>query len=234
MTKILIVTTSHEALGDTGQRTGVWLEELAVPYYAFIDFGATVTLASIKGGPVPLDPRSMTGEETLPGAAKRFLVDDNAMATLRAAPSVRDAESASYDAIFLPGGHGCMWDMPTCEPLARIVARLFEAGGVVAAVCHGPAGLISARTADGAPLVNGRTLTSFTDEEERAAGLDKVVPFLLEKYLRELGADFQSTKPFTPHAMRDGTLVTGQNPASSRLVADHVIDLLRGQSHKAA
>lgn len=234
MAKILIVTTSHEALGDTGQRTGVWVEELATPYYAFLDFGAAVTLASIKGGVVPLDPRSMTDRAALPRAAQRFLADDSAMAGLRAAPSVSDAESASYDAIYLPGGHGCMWDMPTSVPLARIIARLFETGRVIAAVCHGPAGLIGARTADGEPLVHGRKLTSFTDAEEQAAGLDKVVPFLLEKCLRELGADFEPFAPFAPHAVRDGQLITGQNPASSGLVAGHVIDLLRARNHKAA
>lgn len=227
--KILIVTTSHSELGKTGRRTGVWLEELAAPYYAFRKAGAEVTVASIKGGQIPFDPRS-TGEEQsdvpVPETASRFLGDPDAMASAKDSSSVEEVDAASFAAIFLPGGHGAMWDMPDNAKLARMVGSLFDSGRIVSAVCHGPAGLVSARRRDGRPVVDGKRVSSFTNAEEQAVGLTEIVPFLLESRLRELGGQFEGGPNWQPFVVRDGNLVTGQNPMSSELVARRVIEAL--------
>jgi putative intracellular protease/amidase len=227
--KVLIVTTSHAQLGKTGGRTGVWLEELAAPYYALREAGAEVTVASIKGGEIPFDPRS-TGEEQsdlpVPETARRFLDDADAMAAAKDSRSIDEVDAASFDAIYLPGGHGAMWDMPENATLARVVGSLFDAGKIVSAVCHGPAGLVSAKRRDGRPLVDGKRVNSFTNSEEKAVGLDGVVPFLLETRLRELGGRFEGGPNWQPFAVRDGNLITGQNPMSSELVARRVIEAL--------
>src|ERR1700693_423267 len=156
--RVLIVTTSHAALGKTGRRTGVWLEELAVPYYALREAGAEVTVASIRGGEIPFGPRS-TGEEQsdqpVPETARRFLDDPDAMATAKDSPSIDEIDAASFAAIYLPGGHGAMWDMPGNPTLAGIFGTVFETGKITSAVCHGPAGLVSAKRRDGRPLVDG-------------------------------------------------------------------------------
>ncbi len=222
---ILIVTTSHDAIGDTGKKTGLWLEELTTPYYAFRDAGAAVTLASIKGGPVPVDPASTQGD--LPQSAKRFLADPEAKRASAATTPIGDVDMSRYDAIFLPGGHGTMWDLPESKDLAERLQQAYEAGKVVAAVCHGPAGLVGAKRADGSPLVAGKRVSAFTNEEEEAVGLTKAVPFLLETRLAQLGAHIERGPRFQPFAIRDGKLITGQNPASSREVAELVLGALR-------
>jgi putative intracellular protease/amidase len=230
--KLLIVTTSHAELGKTGSRTGVWLEELAAPYYALREADADVTVVSIKGGEIPFDPRS-TGEEQsdvpVPATARRFLDDPDAMATAKNSPAVDEVDAASFDAIYLPGGHGAMWDMPDNPTLARIVGSLFDSGKIVSAVCHGPAGLVSARRRDGRPIVDGKRVNSFTNAEEKAVGLADVVPFLLETRLRELGGRFEGGPDWQPFAVRDGNLITGQNPMSSELLARTVIEALETQ-----
>jgi putative intracellular protease/amidase len=227
--KVLIVTTSHDQLGATGRRTGVWLEELAAPYYALREAGNDVTVASIKGGKIPFDPRS-TGEEgadqAVPAAALRFLGDPDAMAAAKRSRSIDEVDAGSFEVIFMPGGHGAMWDMPNSAALGQAVASLFDAGKVVAAVCHGPAGLASAKQRNGRPLVDGKRVNSFTNSEESAVGLTEVVPFLLETRLRELGGRFECGPDWQPFAVRDGNLITGQNPMSSELVARRIIEAL--------
>jgi putative intracellular protease/amidase len=234
MPRILMVTTSHADLGDSGRKTGLWLEELATPYYALLDGGAEVTLASLKGGEVPLDPGSVKADgDSLP-SVKRFLADERAMALMKATPSIEEVDFVAYDAIFLPGGHGTMWDLPGNTKLAKALGQAFDEGRLVAAVCHGPAGLVTARRRDGRPIVEGKRVSSFTDTEEEAVGLTQVVPFLLETRLRELGAHFEKGPDFQPFAMRDGNLITGQNPASADKVAELLLQALDEQTHGSA
>ena len=226
MSKILIVTTSHSELGTSNKPTGMWLEELTIPYYQFVDAGVPVTIASVKGGVIPVDPssRKKLGENS--PIVDRFLQDPQAKRALEQSLAIEEIEPSEYDAIFLPGGHGTMWDLPQCDRLAQIISEALTQNRVVAAVCHGPAGLVSARTADGCSVLEGRKVTAFTDSEEEAVGLTQTVPFLLETKLRELGADFQSANNFQAFAIVDGNLITGQNPASSPIVAERVLEAL--------
>jgi len=223
---ILMVATSAATMGDEAKPTGVWFEELATPYYAFVDKGASVTLASIAGGPVPVDPRSVKPMGENEASVDRFLGDAIASKALAETPAVSDINVSAYDAVFLPGGHGTMFDLPESEALAALVGAAWADCKVVAAVCHGPAGLVNAKDESGAPLVRGRRVTGFSDSEERAVGLDAAVPFLLETRLRELGGRYESVADFQPFAIADGRLVTGQNPASSALTAKLVIEAL--------
>ena len=222
---ILIVTTSHDTIGDTGKPTGVWLEELTTPYYIFLDAGASVMIASIKGGAVPIDPSSAKGD--LPASAKRFLADPQAKRALATTKAIDTIDLSTYDAIFLPGGHGTMWDLPDSAALSIRLGQAYDSGQVVAAVCHGPAGFVGAKRADGSPLVRGRRISAFTNAEEEAMGLTKAVPFLLETRLAELGAHVENGPRFKPFAVRDGKLVTGQNPASSEKMAKLVLSAAR-------
>lgn len=239
--RVLIVATSHAQMGGTGHRTGLWLEELAVPYYALKEAGIEVVLASMSGGEIPFDPRSVPapggasageggetppGDDEFPPAVRRFLDDPEAMAAAHGSLAVERIEGASFDGIFLPGGHGVMWDMPDNPELADLVGTLFDAGKVVAAVCHGPAGLLGATRRDGRPVVEGRRVSGFTNTEEEAVGLGEVVPFLLEDRLRELGGLYEKGSDWQPFAVRDGNLVTGQNPMSSELTVRYAIEAL--------
>jgi putative intracellular protease/amidase len=220
--RILIVLTSHSQLGSTGKKTGFWLEELAAPYLEFARAGAEVDLASPAGGAAPADPRS----ETDPSEARRaFLADPTARAKLQSTLRLADVRAKEYDAIFVAGGHGTMWDLATDPATKRLLSEAASAGKVVAAVCHGPAALVGVEV-NGVPLVKGRRVSAFTDAEERAAGLDTVVPFPLEGKLRELGARLEGGPLWAPFAVRDGTLVTGQNPASAVPVAREVLRAL--------
>ena len=225
--RILIVTTSHGVLGSTGERTGLWLEELAAPYWVFRDAGCEVDIVSMAGGKVPIDPRSMAEGGERPASVQRFLDDRRAMQTLDDTPTFASMATDRHDAIFLPGGHGTMWDLPADENLAQAVAAAYDDGRIVAAVCHGPAGLVGAVRADGKALVGARRVTSFTNAEEAAAGLTDAVPFLLESRLRQLGGIFESAAAFAPFVVRDGNLITGQNPQSSQAVAEAVLGALR-------
>ena len=227
MTRILIVTTSADRMTPGTEPTGVWLEELTTPYYAFRDAGAEVTIASIQGGPVPIDARSVNAPGENDASVERYLADEALKAEVAATPAFTAIDPDGYDALFLPGGHGTMFDYPVSEGLARLVERFDRAGKVVAAVCHGPAGLVAARKADGTPFVAGRKVAAFTDSEERAVGLENAVPFLLESHLKELGAAHQGGPDFKPYAVRDGRLVTGQNPASATRTAELVMEALR-------
>jgi putative intracellular protease/amidase len=214
--KILILVTSHAQLGDGGPPTGLWLEELAVPYRVLTGAGATVTLASPQGGRPPVDPKS---ESSADPEVAAFHADPVAQAALAATLPLRDVRVTEYDGIFVAGGHGVMWDLALSEEVAALLSAAWRQGAVVAAVCHGPAALNRATTADGTPLVAGRRVTGFSNAEERAVELDQVVPFLLEDRLRALGGRYESGPLWQPLAVRDGALVTGQNPASSRAAA---------------
>jgi putative intracellular protease/amidase len=218
--RILIVVTSHAALGDTGKPTGVWLEELAVPYMRFVDAQADVTITSIMGGKIPVDPRSTppTGPEA--PVVERFLADPTAVRALAKSTPLEAVDATRFDALFLPGGHGTMFDFPVSLALASAVSRAWISGRVVAAVCHGPAGLIGAVDSDGKPVVAGRRVSAFTNAEEEAVGLTRTMPFLLQSKLESLGAKVETGPKFEPFAIADGRLVTGQNPASARLTAD--------------
>lgn len=227
--RILMVTTSADRMSPGGEPTGVWLEELTAPYYAFRDAGAQVTLASIEGGAVPVDARSVAAAGKNDPTVERYLQDADLKALVAATPRFTDLDPDAFDALFLPGGHGTMFDYPESAELARLVERFDRAGKVVAAVCHGPAGLVGAKKADGSPFVAGRRLAAFTNSEERAVGLDQAVPFLLETRLRELGALHDGAADFKAHAVRDGRLVTGQNPASAVPAAQLVLEALESR-----
>jgi putative intracellular protease/amidase len=218
-----MIATSAATMGDSSEPTGVWLEELTTPYYAFVDAGADVTLASIAGGAIPVDPRSTEGDGEKEASVKRYLADPALQQAVAETPRFDTLPSEDFDAVFLPGGHGTMFDYPGSSALAALVGEMYASGKIVAAVCHGPAGLVSAKTADGSPLVKGRKVAAFTDSEERAVGLADAVPFLLETRLKELGANHVSGPDWAPFAVRDGNLVTGQNPASAAKTADLVM-----------
>ncbi|HQT87166.1 MAG TPA: type 1 glutamine amidotransferase domain-containing protein [Acidiphilium sp.] len=233
MSHILIVTTSHSAIPGAAEPTGVWFEELAAPYYAFIDAGASVTIASIAGGAVPIDGRSLT-ESPLPATVTRFQNDTKAMHAMTHSKPITNLDPAPFDAIFLPGGHGTMWDLPGNKALGIAITRFDAAGKIVAAVCHGPAAFAGLKGADGADFIKGRSITCFTDSEERAVKLDDKVPFLLETTLREQGAKISTGADFAPHVIADRNLLTGQNPKSSAPLADAVIKALNARPAKAA
>jgi putative intracellular protease/amidase len=225
MTKrILLVVTSHDRLGESGEKTGFWLEELATPYYVFRDAGHEVELASPKGGEAPFDPKSL--EKSPPASVARFLADPKAMAQVKNTRVLSKVDAAAYDAVFLAGGHGTMWDLPASAPLATLLGDVFDRGRVVAAVCHGPAGLVAAKGKGGKSIVAGKRVTAFTNSEEEAIKLTGVVPFLLESRLRELGGTFEGAGMWQPHAIRDGNLITGQNPQSSEKVARLVLEAI--------
>ncbi len=226
MSRILFIVTTARTMGDAPQPTGVWLEELAVPYYALKDAGHDVQVATLNGLAIPVDPNSDVPDAEAPDAVRRFRRDPDAVAALAAPADLARLEPERFDAVFVPGGHGVMWDLASSERVATMLGAAWDSGAVVASVCHGPAALVNVSDATGAPLVRGRTVSAFTDSEERGAGLDDTVPFLLESRLRELGARFSAGEDWAPHAVQDGRLITGQNPASSEAVARKVIAAL--------
>jgi len=218
MPKALFILTSHDTLGDTGKPTGFYWEELAAPYWILSDVGWQIELASIKGGKPPADPSSAEGD-AMTDEVRRLLADEAVMNKLENTTKVEDVEVSGCDIVFLPGGHGTMWDLPNSKALGDLLGRAFDKGAVVGAVCHGPAGLLSARLASGDPLVHGRRVAGFTNSEEDAVGLSDVVPFMLEDQLKAQGGHHQKGPDWQPFAVADGNLVTGQNPASSAEVA---------------
>lgn len=225
--KILVVLTSHDRLGDTGEKTGFWLEELAAPYWRFRDAGVELALASPKGGQPPLDPRSDQAESQTEDT-RRFQADAEAMAALADTRRLAEVSMDDFDALFYPGGHGPLWDLAEDPHSIALIERAAAAGKPVAAVCHGPAALRRARRPDGAPLVQGKHVTGFSDSEEAAVGLTQVVPFSVEAMLKQNGARYsKAEQDFQPYAVSDGWLVTGQNPASSAAAADALLELLR-------
>lgn len=220
--RILVILTSHAELGTSGKPTGFWFEELAAPYYEFVAAGAEVDLASPAGGRAPADPAS---EVDPPAVVARFLADADAMRKLDHTIPLAEV-SGGYDAYFVAGGHGVMWDLATDRAAARLLGDAADAGKIVAAVCHGPAALVSVKLGTGASIVDGRRVTGFSNEEEKAAHLDDTVPFALETRLRDLGGAYECAPSFTPFALRDGNLVTGQNPQSSTSAAREVLAAL--------
>lgn len=230
MLPVLMIITTHARLGDTGKPTGLWAEELTTPYYVLQDAGFDVVLASPKGGKPPFAEGSI---KAVPaeneGTVRRFLEDPVAMGKFNATLKTASISAADYSAVFLPGGHGTMWDTATDDATAKLVADMFNSGKPTAAVCHGPAGLVKALRSDGKSILFGKRVNSFTNEEEAAAGLMDVVPFHLETRMRELGGLFESGPMWQPYAVRDGNLITGQNPQSSALVGGHVVAALQGK-----
>lgn len=223
--KILMVLTSHEQLGGTGERTGFWLEEFAAPYYVFKDAGADVVLASPKGGQPPLDPKS-DAPEAQTAATRRFRADPEAGKALASTHRLEDVVDDDFDAIFYPGGHGPLWDLAEDQESIGLIESMYAAGKPVAAVCHAPAVFRHTKGPDGDPLVKGKSVTGFTNTEESAVGLSGVVPFLVEDMLRENGGRYSKKDDWQPYAITDGHLVTGQNPASSEQAAKAVLALL--------
>ncbi|MEU4690515.1 type 1 glutamine amidotransferase domain-containing protein [Actinoplanes sp. NPDC023714] len=222
---VLVVLTSHDELGSTGRKTGFWLEELAAPYYRLKQAGATITLASPKGGRPPLDPKSNE-----PGAqtddTRRFEADPEASAALDSTVVLSTVDPAGYDAVFYPGGHGPLWDLAEDGDSRRIIETTLRTGKPVALVCHAPGVLRHVIGEDGAPLVRGRRVTGFTNSEEDGVGLTEVVPFLVEDELKANGGDYSKGADWSSYVVRDGLLITGQNPASSAEAADVLLAVL--------
>jgi putative intracellular protease/amidase len=235
MTNILIVLTSHAQMGNTGKKTGYYFDEMAAPYLMFADAGHNVDIASIEGGAPAYDPNSVNADlEKRPASVQRFMKDPSLMAKLLNTLALKTVDIKNYDAIFLAGGHGVMWDFAVSDTLADAVSNVYNQGGVVGAVCHGPVGLINAKRADGRPLVEGLRVNGFTDAEERAVKLEGVVPLLLETRLRSLGGKFENGPNFSDYVVRDGRLVTGQNPQSAHSAAKLVVEALAEQHKQAA
>lgn len=223
--KVLFVLTSHDQLGDTGQKTGFWLEEFAAPYYALKDAGAQITLVSPKGGRPPLDPKSDL-EDFQTEDTRRFKEDEAAQAQLAATGKLAEVKADDFDAVFYPGGHGPLWDLANDSASISLIEAFNAAKKPMAFVCHAPAVLKKVMGRDGAPLVKGKAVTGFTNSEEEGVGLTEVVPFLLEDTLKKLGAHYSRGEDWAPYVLTDGLLVTGQNPASSRPAAEALLKLV--------
>ena len=222
MKQILMVLTSHDQLGDTGHKTGFWLEEFAAPYYVFKDAGCQVTLASPAGGQPPLDPKS-DAPEFQTAATHRFRADDEAVAALAATLPLAQVRLEAFDAVFYPGGHGPLWDLAEDPHSIALIEQALSAGKPLAAVCHAPGIFRHTRRPDGAPLVQGLQVTGFSNSEEAAVQLTDVVPFLVEEMLQGHGALYSKGADWLPYVQRDGLLITGQNPASSELTAQTLL-----------
>ena len=223
--KILMVLTSHDRLGDTGEKTGFWLEEFAAPYYVFTDADAQVTVASPKGGQPPIDPKSDDPSNQTP-AQDRFKADKDAQAVLAKTQRLDAMSANDFDAIFYPGGHGPLWDLAEDPASIRLIESFVKADKPVGAVCHAP-GVLRHVKHEGEPLVKGRRVTGFSDSEEEAVKLTKVVPFLVEDELKRLGGRYEKAGDWQSFSIVDGRLVTGQNPASSEATAEALLKLLR-------
>ncbi len=223
--KILVVLTSHDQLGDTGDKTGFWLEELAAPYYVFLDAGADITLASPAGGQPPLDPKS-DQPDAQTDATRRFEADSEATRALATTHRLAEVSIDDHDALFYPGGHGPLWDLAEDRVSIALIESAIAAGKPVGAVCHAPCVLRHVNGSDGKPLVAGRAVTGFSNTEEEAVGLTTVVPFLVEDMLKANGGEYRRADDWQPHVETDGLLVTGQNPASSEAAAAALLQLL--------
>ena len=221
--KVMIVVTSHAQLGSTGRPTGLWLSEAVHPYYKFVEAGYSVDFVSPEGGPVPVDPAS---RDLADAENKRFLSDPSLVQKLSSSLSPEQVKAGDYAAIFYAGGHGTMWDFPQNKALARVAADVYEQGGVVAAVCHGPTALLEVMLPGGHRLIEGKSVTGFSNDEEKAVGLSEIVPFALETELIARGARFQKAANWAVNVVVDGRLATGQNPASASAVGEAVVRLL--------
>ena len=223
---ILMVLTSHDRLGDTGKKTGFWLEEFAAPYYVLKDAGATLVLASPAGGQPPLDPKSDEADAQTDDT-RRFKADPDAQKALAHTVVLAEVKAGDFDAVFYPGGHGPLWDLAEDARSIALIEAMIAAGKPVAAVCHAPGVLRHVKGPDGEALVKGKAVTGFTDSEEAAVGLTDVVPFLVEAELKALGGVYAKAADWAPFVQTDGLLITGQNPASSRPAAQALLAALK-------
>ncbi|MBF9238489.1 type 1 glutamine amidotransferase domain-containing protein [Hymenobacter sp. BT683] len=223
--KILMVLTSHDELGNTGHKTGFWLEEFAAPYYVFKDAGAALTLASPKGGQPPLDPKS-DDPSAQTEATKRFKQDPDAQQALATTVQLSTVTAADYDAVFYPGGHGPLWDLAEDQQSIALIETMYAAGKPVAVVCHAPGVLRHTKAADGTPLVQNKPVTGFANTEEEAVQLTNVVPFLVEDMLKSNGGQYSKGADWAPYVVTAGHLITGQNPASSEPAAQELLKQL--------
>ncbi len=220
--KVLIVLTSHDTLGDTGRKTGFWLEEFAAPYYTFRDAGVETVLASPKGGQPPLDPAS-NAPDFQTDMTHRFDADPDAQAALANTVRLDSVSAEEFDAVFYPGGHGPLWDLAEDKNSTKLIEDTLRAGKPVALVCHAPGVLRHVTNSDGTPLVQGRPVTGFANTEEEAVGLTDVVPFLVEDELKRLGGNYSKTTDMASHVVQNDLLITGQNPRSSTVAAAALI-----------
>ncbi|MBG6234437.1 putative intracellular protease/amidase [Pedobacter sp. CAN_A7] len=222
---ILIVLTSHAELGNTGEKTGFWVEEFAAPYYVLADAGATITLASPKGGQPPIDPKSEAPDAQTP-ATERFDMDQELKDKLSQTLILSDLKAEDFDAVFYPGGHGPLWDLANDSHSIQLIENFIKQEKPVALVCHAPAALVKVKAADGDPLVQGKLVTGFSNSEEAAVELTDVVPFLLEDELKKLGGLYSKGADWSSYVIKDGFLITGQNPGSSEEAARELLEAL--------
>ena len=224
--KILIVLTSHDTLGDTGKKTGFWLEELAAPYYSFVDAGAELILASPAGGQPPLDPKS-NEPDAQTETTKRFEADEVAMQQLANTHKLNEVLNQDFDAVFYPGGHGPLWDLAEDQNSISLIEQTLQANKPVALVCHAPGVLRDVQGAEGRSIVEGKSVTGFSNSEEDGVGLTDIVPFLVEDMLKEKGGQYSKAEDWQVYVQEDGLLITGQNPASSAATAEALLKLLK-------
>jgi putative intracellular protease/amidase len=226
--KILMVLTSHSKLGNTGEKTGFWIEEFASPYYVLADGGAEITIASPKGGQPPVDPKSELKDAQTP-STERFYKDFEVIDKVAHSLKLSDIKEADYDTVFYPGGHGPLWDLATDKTSIQLIEAFYNHQKPIAFVCHAPAALVNVKAKNGEPLVKGKQLTGFSNTEEEAVKLTKVVPFLLEDELIKHGAHYSKGDDWASYTKQDGLLITGQNPGSSEAVAELILESLKGK-----
>jgi putative intracellular protease/amidase len=224
--KVLIVLTSHSALGNTGEKTGFWIEEFATPYYVLADAGADITIASPKGGQPPVDPKSELADAQT-SSTKRFYEDSTLINKVAYSLKLSDIKQDDFDAVFYPGGHGPLWDLAIDKDSIKLIEAFYNHQKPIAFVCHAPAALVNVKVKNGESLIKGKELTSFSNTEEEAVKLTKVVPFLLEDELKKHGAIYTKGENWTSYVKQDGLLITGQNPASSEAVAKLLLEALK-------
>ena len=224
--KILIVLTSHDTLGDTGKKTGFWLEELAAPYYSFVDAGAELILASPAGGQPPLDPKS-NEPDAQTETTKRFEADEVAMQQLANTHKLSEVLNQDFDAVFYPGGHGPLWDLAEDQNSISLIEQTLQANKPVALVCHAPGVLRDVKDAEGRSIVEGKSVTGFSNSEEDGVALTDIVPFLVEDMLKEKAGQYSKADDWQAYVQEDGLLITGQNPASSAATAEALLKLLK-------
>ena len=226
--KILIVLTSHSNLGDTNEKTGFWIEEFATPYYIFKEAGAAITIASPLGGQPPIDPKSDTAENQTE-ATTRYKKDKELLKIMGNTERLEDVKAKDFDAVFYPGGHGPLWDLATDKNSIQLLEDFWDAKKPIAAVCHAPAALLNVKDEEGTYLVHGKKVTGFSNSEEKAVQLDKIVPFLLEDELKSKGGTYSKKEDWESYTVQDGLLITGQNPASSGAVAEQILATLKAK-----
>ena len=224
--RVAFILTSHSNLGNTGEKTGFWVEEFAAPYYALADKSVDITIASPLGGQPPIDPKSELPDSQTE-ATKRYYEDKELQEKLSKTIQLQHINPDEFDAVFYPGGHGPLWDLHSNAASLRTIESFIEKGKPVAAVCHAPAVLLKAKAPNGEPLLKGKKVTGFTNTEEEAVQLTEVVPFLLEDELKKSGAEYSKVEDWQAYAVRDGLVITGQNPASSEKVAEELLKALQ-------